>query len=48
MDEHWGAGLFTRVWPVMILLFIFNLGIFSTVLSLPEYPCSTLEEAFSD
>lgn len=48
MDEHWGAGLFTRVWPVMILLFIFNLSIFSTVLSLPEYPCPTLEEAFSD
>lgn len=48
MDEHWGAGLFPRVWPVVILLFIFNLSIFSTVLSLPEYPYRTLDEAFAD
>lgn len=47
MEENWGSGSFNRITALSALLLIVNLCLTAVLLSLPAYPCSTPEEAFS-
>ena len=48
IDKHWGSGYFTRIWPLVILLFLFNLFLLIIPFTLKDYPFPSLEDAFSE